>query len=469
MPPPEDMLEKLLEDAKRVAAYGQRSGRLRDNELTSAIAAVHRMSAPLQWRDPEAVALQSALDRAINNIAPTTLADLNDADWEPFSPKRSDQARRTQLGFIVFSLVLLLFTGFSTVVYNKGAAIVSEIDKLLVDEPRAAIATIVRQLNSNPAILAASTEVAADETYTSLIEQLQTYDDRYSAYQSRANRFLGENPLPHDLLGYWWIRFSDWVSGVKRNQTQYRPCDANGDLVLGPTAAASTGNASEGGAKALPPVANQADLPGRVKQTRLLSFQIFCAQGLNSIDFGLAGYMSYSAELQWWINAWGLLYLPALYGAFGATLYYMRRILDPTLPDPTIFHFIHRVALGAFAGVIVTWFWAPNNALTTGFTSVGLTLFTVAFIIGFSVDILFAILDRFVNAALGIVKGTDRRTHLSAPIYVSPLPPESPGAATAPGGTPPGPGGLGVGAPPHSPPVEPAPTPPEPPQDNQQK
>lgn len=428
------LLDDLIEDAKSVAAYGQRSGRLRDNELSSAIAAIERLDKP-NWTDPAAVALQTALDRAINNIAPTTLADLKDPNWAPFAAGRSRAVRRTQLAFVIFSLVLLLFTGFSTLVYKQGASIVGEIDELLNEKPRAAVSTILRQLNSEPTIDVSTTQIAADETYNLLVEQLQSFDDRYSTYRLQANKFLGENPLPHDLPMYWWRSLVTMIRGdATYSASPYAICDDDKvktvATTLQPAAATgwsqTTASASAGAAASLAPaatvtavVANEPPLPDKMREVRIRNFQVFCAQGLSNIDFGLAGYMSYSAAMQWWISAWGLLYLPALYGAFGATMYYMRRILDPTLPDPTLFHFIHRVALGAFAGVIVTWFWAPSNALTAGFTSVGLTLFTVAFIVGFSVDILFALLERFVNAALAVIKGADRRPNGSGPYYVS--------------------------------------------------
>jgi hypothetical protein len=398
------LLDELIADAKLVAAYGQRSGRLRDNELISAIAAIDKIPSP-SWNEPTAVALQSALDRAINNISPTTLGDLKDKNWDPFAPSAARGTQRRQIAFVVFSLLLMFITGYSTLVYNRGSSVVSAIEQLMSDQPRSAVNTIVRQLATSvatPQTVASTTgdttttATVPGESYFTLIEDLHAYDERFNTYRQQASGFLAENPLPHELPSRLLWPASDYSGPAY-------------DLCKDVAATAPTIKASLTGAT----------LPDILKQMRFFQYQVFCAEGIKTGDFGASDYMGFTYAMRWWISAWGLLYLPALYGAFGATIYYMRRILDPTLPDPTLMHFIHRVALGAFAGVIVTWFWAPNDALATSFTSVGLTLFTVAFIVGFSVDILFALLERFVSAALGVVKGADRRTMLAAPIYVS--------------------------------------------------
>lgn len=97
------------------------------------------------------------------------------------------------------------------------------------------------------------------------------------------------------------------------------------------------------------------------------------------------------------ISLYALWILPAIYGALGATIFYMRSILDPLLPDPGFSNVLLRVALGALAGIILGWFWTPETTLGTEITKIGFSLFAMAFLFGFSIDVFFAMLDRFVR------------------------------------------------------------------------
>ncbi|WP_274627930.1 hypothetical protein [Arvimicrobium flavum] len=54
------------------------------------------------------------------------------------------------------------------------------------------------------------------------------------------------------------------------------------------------------------------------------------------------------------------------------------------------------MALGALAGIILGWFWSPDDASGTGVSNVGLGLFALSFLVGFSINVFFVMLDRFV-------------------------------------------------------------------------
>jgi hypothetical protein len=101
------------------------------------------------------------------------------------------------------------------------------------------------------------------------------------------------------------------------------------------------------------------------------------------------------------IEVLGLWILPALYGALGSLIYYMRSILSPLLPNPSFDRVAHRVALGAFAGISVAWFWSPSGADNLNVGDLSLSVFTIAFLLGFSVDVFFTLLDRLVTLAKG--------------------------------------------------------------------
>ena len=95
--------------------------------------------------------------------------------------------------------------------------------------------------------------------------------------------------------------------------------------------------------------------------------------------------------------------LPSLFGAFGALMYYMRRVLDPRAIDPPLTRTLHRVALGALSGMILAWLWNGMFNANEDFRAVGLGVFALAFVFGFSIDVFFAFLDRLVRLSTDAV------------------------------------------------------------------
>lgn len=93
----------------------------------------------------------------------------------------------------------------------------------------------------------------------------------------------------------------------------------------------------------------------------------------------------------------GLWLLPPLYGMLGAVIFHMRRLLDPTAPNPAWLQVIFRMILGAFAGTVVVLFWKPPSDHVSPGDFATLTSFGVAFLAGFSTDVFFQALDRFVT------------------------------------------------------------------------
>jgi hypothetical protein len=98
--------------------------------------------------------------------------------------------------------------------------------------------------------------------------------------------------------------------------------------------------------------------------------------------------------------------LPGLYGLLGACVFLLRDLLivnrlSKTRGDPRIVDLLSlllRVALGGLAGIIVGWFWVPTSPTpTSSAITVSSISFGVAFLAGFSIDSLFALLDRLLK------------------------------------------------------------------------
>jgi len=98
--------------------------------------------------------------------------------------------------------------------------------------------------------------------------------------------------------------------------------------------------------------------------------------------------------------------LPALYGLIGVTVFQMRRILNPMQPNLPPVRLLFRIALGLFAGIIVTWFWSPSGDRIAIGEAISITAFGAAFIVGYSSEIFFVLLDTAVEQMLRFIHGT---------------------------------------------------------------
>lgn len=99
--------------------------------------------------------------------------------------------------------------------------------------------------------------------------------------------------------------------------------------------------------------------------------------------------------------------LPGLYGLLGACVFLMRELLlgnrqshargDARIVD--LLSLVLRIALGGLAGIIIGWFWVPSGGSPSSPTiAISSVSFGVAFLAGFSIESLFALLDRFVES-----------------------------------------------------------------------
>jgi hypothetical protein len=130
-----------------------------------------------------------------------------------------------------------------------------------------------------------------------------------------------------------------------------------------------------------------------------------CRLGLNYYTQSIPNILEMQNNVHARLSSYSFIVLPMLYGALGSLMYFMRRVMDPLLPNPKFLRAVHRVALGALAGMVLAWLWdgmfAENGAIST----IGFGLFTLAFIFGFSIDVFFTLLERMVKLATnGVIR-----------------------------------------------------------------
>jgi hypothetical protein len=96
----------------------------------------------------------------------------------------------------------------------------------------------------------------------------------------------------------------------------------------------------------------------------------------------------------------GTAILPVMYGLLGAGVFLLRGFLgetETTGPSrgPVAATAFLRLGLGGIAGLAIGWFWVPKAGADNPFQS---TPFALAFLAGFSIELLFSLLDRVLNA-----------------------------------------------------------------------
>ena len=168
-----------------------------------------------------------------------------------------------------------------------------------------------------------------------------------------------------------------------------------------------------------------------------------CILGLNFYSGAFPDIEALNMQIKDALNLYSLIILPSLFGALGAIVYFLRAFLNPKEPNEGWSRTLYHVALGALAGMIMAWLGMGLLGSDDAFKSIGLGLFAFAFVLGFSIDIFFDMLENLVKSARRAVgqigsanpDGTTPGTAGGTPIAGSP--PAAPAVAASPvAGTP---------------------------------
>jgi hypothetical protein len=342
------------------------------------------------------VALESALNCAMQAIAPVTLGDLR-SGWDPF--RKGSKPSLSKLFFVVVSLAIMVVAGYYTQQYNRGGMILIGLKEVQDAHPAEQVGKVARTLLAGePEIrrtLSSGENAVVNEAYFRLLDDLHALDSKMSLYVPLAYDFLVETERP----------FVAQLQGAADVPQQYASLPPS--LCPASAEAAAVQPATE-----TPALQGDDQVSARLQiflrdNSRQIA-QFVCAEDIHFHPRALAPIEFLVTSVTDRLRLVGLWILPGLYGALGAMIFYMRAILNPLLPDPPLARIVHRVALGAFAGVIIAWFWAPAAQKAVEFANIGFNLFGVAFLIGFSIEVFFAFLDRAVASITNAVNKIGR-------------------------------------------------------------
>ncbi|MBT8421008.1 MAG: hypothetical protein KJO08_09130 [Gammaproteobacteria bacterium] len=118
--------------------------------------------------------------------------------------------------------------------------------------------------------------------------------------------------------------------------------------------------------------------------------------------------------------------LPLLYGLLGAATYILRQLSiatrEMTFTRNAGIHFRLRISLGALAGMTIGWFLSPDDA-----SALSLSPFALAFLVGYNVELLFLLMDKFIQSmtnTIGSESKEDKPTKPPLENRINTAPPE---------------------------------------------
>jgi hypothetical protein len=405
-------IAKLLEDAERVALYGQRSGRLTDTKLAVAIQKAHQEQPELQWGSAAAVELQAALSEAIRVIEPVTLVDLH--DWNPFDgcgQTSMRQANVTRVGFVTVAVLLMLLCGYYTIWYKTATQLLTRIaETALEQQDIIKDDTFFSMISNKDGIseidrknITSLINTAIRQKYRK-IQDIEENNKKNTEAYSKVNIYL----VP-TTPAYYYVR-SMFVQPPPGSPTEAYDCypkrpqtevQEYANRPSRPTAsrAEMATNPFKLDAEDAP---RMSELENLVSRGNRIIDSMKCIFGIQSAP--QSQFQINVSTLKTTIEVVGLWVLPGLYGALGAMMYFMRWFLNQMRPNPEFGRVVLRVSLSTFAGIAVGWFWSPALSDNLAPNEITLGVLAIAFLVGFSIDVFFALLDRMVIIANSSIK-----------------------------------------------------------------
>ncbi|MFG5382602.1 hypothetical protein [Yoonia sp. R2-816] len=412
----EAYIDDLITDARLYATYGRYAGSFKDERLFQTIASSLRQR-PISHQ--LVVELQQILNDTARDIPFSTVAALK-AGWTP--GRAPLLTKCITFGLVIASIILMVVVARLTLVHNEGTGLIAQAEELMADKPQQSIDRLVREhvlarLQMEERASTDPTGLPLNDTVSlSLLEaneaELGEITRRMSNLRGEIGNYIAVRAV-FPLIGmkeiycfsgqYFYDASQSYrshcpdasiVAAAQSQQFQQLATDAPCREALLPDTADPNGTA----------FTRWREMLDAEKKS------LACNGVIASTDFRGVQFAKNVEQLRWHVGYYALWILPALYGAMGAVMYHMRYVLDPLMPHPSLIRLLHRVVLASLAGIVLGWFYAPGSAIEQAATSVGFSLFVVSFLFGFSLDIFFAMLDRFVAFSERAVRDATKRT-----------------------------------------------------------
>jgi len=401
-PAPDPALD-LIRDARAMAAYAARVGRLKSKAVLTAIQRLEAVPPAKRRGHAAFVDLMLEVNALSRAIAPVTLADLS-AAWRPFPDHQHDRLMRPIIAGI--SAVLLLILGYFTFIYSQAKVIQSELVEVQRQDIYAKAEALynlsfqVKYLGVPPTPPQNPDPDAVK--YFQEYDSLKNLQDQMFRSTSNADRLVAQSELAPVLAPVAVVvgRLMAPLRGhAGRRAFQQVPLDLTSiqissryddDPAYGPPptpAAASPGGALDSATVTRSYYERMIDYLYRLGITSAEAADDATVEGLLSERIG---------KLNNIVSVYGLWVLPAIYALFGTMFFQLRSLMKPLLPSPNLI--LARAALAVMAGVSISWVFASFVDKSADGHPGGITVFGLAFLFGYSIDVFFAALDRLTSS-----------------------------------------------------------------------
>lgn len=431
---------EILSDARRIAAFGLRSGKLQDDRLFTLIAKIEAaMAANPQAADHiEVLApLVAEMPRVQRAIAPMTLKELRKVD--PFAMRRERRSevwnRRVRFGLATVAVVVLGVLGCLLVWQNRASAVIAD---YALDHSGRFEAAMIDLVVMTERFRESTTDTKVSALELSAMGQKMN-EATTALTRVNANAVLAERlNATFPYLGLW--RWNDLAAEITSKPYSATPgpevleasapgAGAGSAQAAPVTEGAGPGATAGSGEQADSPLAincltedaagqNLETLMTVVRQGDSSSARAFgasvnlyyavrqmidCVTGVGQMKLSLTheqrpwATQDPEGNLTTKLMVTTSILIPALMGVLGSLIFHFRVYMDPLRPDIPLQRIVLRVFLGGFAGMATYFLLSKDALLSPDAEATGLAGLAIPFILGFSIDVFFRLLDRLVQ------------------------------------------------------------------------
>ena len=407
-------VKSLLDEAVALAIYAARAGKLPKESRIFEV--IDSMTLALERGEHPATAPLIAETVKVSSAAGVTIKKLVRRET-PLGRFRKWAARTTPFVIGFMTLLLTLYLAFQSSELHKADLALREYQDLVSERLQEKLYLAWKMYKYESVLNVKGPPMAQLDSYQRLVDDAKRLSVKRTAVQTLLLDSSVTRPVPEWLenLGYWLQEFARSLNAAS----------ASGTSPARKTASSSVAGGTKGeyelkealpqpeldcSKPRVPPAANAKPVTVESKidlDEYVRSFACFL-QSLQILehDYPTDPLIYATRNKVHLLVSW---LLPGLYGLLGACVYVMRDLLrgngsikaggDARIVD--LLSLLLRVALGGLAGIIIGWFSVPTSAAASSAAiSISSIPFGMAFLAGFSIENLFALLDR-LNKSVG--------------------------------------------------------------------
>jgi hypothetical protein len=398
---------KLLGDARLVAEYASRAGLLPSAALPSAIDVADKAIA--KGGTVDSAPLLNAFNEAVKVISPhLSVLDLR-AGQSPFDAANRGRGKLIAVLLAAFAVLLALVIADYTWLLYSDTALLKSIQEIQQARQLEKVGALRKMLQQEEALKNPRSQKYFE--YQQAYREINELNEKIRLALSQAQSVGTRSPIPfEDNVKALWKRMKMWGAdpssaghlgygaplGPKMSGAVLT---ADGTLAVRPSPESNTTGAEMGYESCLKdespliPVATGYLKDAYLEQREEQCFAWRMKLQIPNYSSGLMH--SATNALQVEVYRKNLWILPFIGGLLGSAVFLLRFFLVNTLkPYPGWHDAIARIALGGIAGIIIGWFKWPAGPTAPDLAAISSVPFGLAFLAGFSIDIVFSLLER---------------------------------------------------------------------------